>query len=131
MHNGGVIETQGLDTVIRVAKHPTTDIKRGAIWSGMALCGEGFFEDIEELIRDKEHVNLNLEDIFEYRNRKYHNSRIRDSGDFVNINSPIHHAYANLLALAYSGSANDNVKKTALLCADEVKELILKNGEQL
>ena len=96
---GGVIEREYEGKIKRVVKKPTTEIKQGVRWSGMALCGENFFLDLDELAINIAPSQFSLEDIFEYRNIKYHNSQIKDNTDFVNINSPYHHIYANLMAL--------------------------------
>jgi len=49
----------------------------------------------------------------------------------VNINSSLHHVYANLLALGTTSEIDDKVKSVSLMCAGEIKELILRNGHQL
>lgn len=128
---GGVIEREYEDKIKRVVKKPTVEIKQGVRWSGMALCGENFFSDLNELAINILPSQFYLEDAFEYRNIKYHKSRIKDNTDFVNINSPYHHIYANLMALAYNNPIDEKVKNVVSLCAAEIRDLILRSGQQL
>ena len=128
---GGVVETDSLGKVMRVVKKPSMAISQGTRWSGMSLCGKNFFDDLRGL-SDKIDVSLfSLEDIFDYRNSKYHSSTVIDKIEFVNINSSLHHVYANLLALGTTSEIDDKVKSVSLMCAGEIKELILRNGHQL
>lgn len=131
LSKGGIIETDDRGAVLRVVKKPSLDIGQGVRWSGMALCGRGFFDDLSELTNKMDVSHFSLEDIFEYRNTKNHDSRVKTDIEFVNINSSSHHIYANLLALAKDEKTDPRVKGTIVMCAKEIRELILKNGNQI
>lgn len=130
LKSGGIIEINKSNRVQKIIKQPTKNISLGVRWSGMAFCGKHFFDDLVEIERVIRPNNFSLEDIFEYRNKKYKNSRVIDNINFVNINSLLHYTYANILS-AEKNQKNKGVKDVISQYSDKIRELILKNGHQL
>lgn len=127
LSRGGIIVINKRSNIKDIIRKPT-DIKDGARWSGLAICGQDFWDDFSKTDIKVDISRIALEDIFQFRICNGKIALYEDCGDFVNVNSPKHFILANLLILKCRMGVRDD---DLLNVINKVKRSILNDGNQL
>lgn len=130
LKRGGIIQRTETGEICAIVKQPSDQINHGVRWSGMAICGRHFWEEVSNKIAGKELTRISLEDLFQSRvsNRK---TTVRDDIDFVNINSLKHYKLANVVALGKDKSVSKEIRDWALMAAEGLRDELLQKGQQI
>jgi choline kinase len=129
---GGIIVSEE-GNVELISKKGLTSISEGydySRWSGLAFCGKAFKEDLEYLLSTEKISSL--EDVFEYRKKKYGGMMFVPHGKFVNINTPTHRLLGSF-ELACSDDTmllNDETRKRIHDLAYQIKNDIYDNSKE-
>src|SRR3989338_7362691 len=93
----GIIRTNEHSEILSITKTPQSTAQKELRWSGMALCGNGFWTDFDEFaITSKNLQAFNLEDFFQFRIIKGRKLYAQENPPFININTPTELNFASL-----------------------------------